>query len=206
MEELLRLYERPPDPAEPVLCVDEKPVLLRDEVAPWQPARPGRSARRDSAYRRCGAANVFCVIEPGRGRHFTRATPNRTGVAFARLLRDLVRRYPRARVLHLVLDNLSTHARSSLVRAFGPARADRLWRRLRLHFTPVHASWLNPAEIEASLLSRQCLAHRRLASFDHLEREVRAWNRSLDDLRLPIHWRFDRAAARRVFAYQPARI
>lgn len=206
MEDILELYERPLDADEPVLCLDEKPVLLHDEVAPPQPCRPGRGARRDYAYRRRGTANVFCVVEPKRGRHFNRATPRRTGPEFARLLRDLVARYPRARTIHLVLDNLNVHRRASLARAFGDEPAGRIWSRLTLHYTPIHGSWLNPAEIEVSLLSRQCLGHRRIPAFARLRREVCAWNRSLNRLHLKIRWRFTRERARRIFAYKPARI
>ena len=206
MDDILELYERPLNPDEPVLCLDEKPVRLRDDLVPPQPPQPGRSARRDYEYRRCGTANVFCVVEPRGGRHFNRATPNRTGREFARLLRDLAARYPGARTIHLVLDNLSTHARTALVRAFGREHADRIWSCFTLHYTPNHGSWLNPAEIEVSLLSRQCLGHRRIPTFARLRREVCAWNRSLNRAHLKIGWRFSRERAHRTLLYRPARI
>src|SRR3990170_4388429 len=109
MEDLLALYERPSNRREPVVCLDEKPVPLHADVRPPRPARPGHLAKRDSEYRRCGTANVFAIVEPKAGRHFTHATPNRSGAHFAEAVRRVVRAYPTARTVHLVMDNLSTH-------------------------------------------------------------------------------------------------
>ena len=114
MEDVLETYERPYDPTEPVVCLDEKPVTLHADVRPPTPAAPGREARRDSEYERCGTANVFCAVEPKAGRHFTFATPDRSGVEFAKALFELAMAYPEAETIHLVMDNLSTHSRKSL--------------------------------------------------------------------------------------------
>jgi hypothetical protein len=202
MEDVLALYERPYDPREPVLCLDEKPVSLHDDVRAPRPARPGHVAKRDSEYRRCGTANVFAIVEPQAGRHFTHATPDRSGAQFAQAVRRVVRAYPAARTIHVVMDNLSTHSEKSLTDRFGARTGRALWRRLTVHFTPKHGSWLNQAELELSLFSRGCLGHRRIPALPLLRRETRAWNTRANRARLRIRWRFTRKDARRTFGYQ----
>ena len=201
MEDVLEVYERPYNPWEPVVCLDEKPVVLHRDVRPPAPAQPRQPAKRDYEYKRCGTANVFCAVEPLAGRHFTWPTPNRSGPQFARMLQRLAQAYPHARTIHLVLDNLSTHARSSVVRHLGPA-ADALWRRFTIHHTPKHASWLNQAEIEISIFARQCLGARRIASLPALRAESKAWNRTVNRQRLKINWSFSRLDAANVFHQQ----
>ena len=119
MEDVLALYEKPLSEKEPVVCVDEKPVVLHADVRPPRPMRPGRIARRDSEYKRCGTANVFCGVEPKAGRHFTKATPNRSSPQFADYLLEIVASYPEADTIHLVMDNLSSHTRKAMVDRFG---------------------------------------------------------------------------------------
>jgi hypothetical protein len=201
MEDVLATYERPYDPRAPVVGVDEKPVPLVADVRPPQPARPGRVARYDYEYSRGGCANVYAVVEPKAGRHFTRATPNRKAPAFAHLLRDIARAYPRARTIHLVVDQLNLHARPSLTRTFGWARGERLWNRFTVHYTPVHGSWLNVAECEVSLVARECIG-RRIGDFDTLAARVAAWNRDANRRRRTINWRFTRRKARAKFGYK----
>ena len=201
MEDVLGVYERPYNPAEPVICVDEKPVTLHAEVRPARSAAPGKIAKRDSEYRRCGTANIFGVVEPKAGRHFTSATPNRSAAQFAKVIRKLVYSYPSARTIHVVWDNLNIHCRKSLADRYGKREGDRLWSRLTIHRTPKHASWLNQAEIELGLCSRQCLGSRRIPDLDTLKRETRAWNRGANRDRVKINWKFDRKAARRTFGY-----
>jgi hypothetical protein len=202
MEDVLALYEKPYDPKEPVVCLDEKPVPLHADVRPPRPARPGHTAKRDNEYRRCGTANVFAVVEPKAGRHFTRATPNRSAPQFARVIRRLVAAYPRVRTIHLVMDNLSTHTEKALTDRYGRRLGRQLWRRLTVHFTPKHGSWLNQAEIELSLWSRGCWGRRRLAQLSHLRRETRAWTTRVNRAQIRIQWRFTRRDARRKFGYQ----
>ena len=206
MEDVLGLYERPLEEAEPVVCVDEKPVTLHAEVREPRPARPGKEARRDNEYERRGTANVFAVVEPKAGRHFNRVTPNRSAREFAKVLHLLADQYPEARTIHLVMDNLNIHGRKSLTDTLGSEAGEELWKRFTVHYTPKHGSWLNQAEIELSLFSRQCLGKRRLADVATLERETRAWNDRLDRARLKIHWRFDREAARKKFGYDQNQI
>lgn len=200
MEDVLALYARPYTRAEPVICLDERPVQLLDPARAGVPIRPGRPARVDYEYVREGTANVFCILEPITGRRLTYASPNRNGRAFAKALSRIARRYHRARRIHLVLDNLSTHSERCVVEALGAA-GHRLWRRFAIHYTPKHASWLNAAEMEASLVSRECIGNRRLGHFHTLRSQVAAWRRRAEHDHRPIRWRFSVSDARRVFRY-----
>jgi DDE superfamily endonuclease len=201
MEDVLAVYEKPYDAAEPVVCVDEKPVSLHADVRPSQPMAPGRIAKRDNEYKRCGTANVFCAVEPQAGKHFTWPTPSRSAPEFAQVMRTLVETYPRARTLHLVMDNLNIHGRKSFTDAYGEKKGGDLWNRLTVHYTPKHGSWLNQAEIEISLYARQCLGRRRIPDLLSLQRESRAWNRKVNRAHVKINWKFSRRDARRKFGY-----
>ena len=202
MESVLETYEQPYDPAEPVVCLDEKPVTLHADVRPASPARPGREARQDNEYERRGTANVFCAVEPKAGRHFTYPTPDRSAVQFAKVVFDLAMQYPEAKTIHLVMDNLNIHRRKSLTDLLGEDLGNEVWSRFTIHYTPTHGSWLNQAEIEIGILSRQCLGTRRIPDLKTLTSEVRAWNRHMNRFRTRINWRFDRKAARRRFGYK----
>ena len=199
MEDVLALYEKPYNPAQPVVCLDQKPVLLHQDKRSRSAAIPGQPAKCDYEYKRRGTANVFCAVEPLAGRHFTWPTPNRSGVEFAKTLQRLARAYPLARTIHLVMDNLSTHSVRSLSRHFGEQAGQALWHRFTIHHTPKPASWLNQAEIEISLFRRQCLGSRRIASLSQLRSEGRAWNKSINRQRLKINWTFSRLDADNVF-------
>jgi len=202
MEDVLAVYEKPYHPAEPVVCLDEKPVSLHADVRPPIPAKPGKLAKRDNEYKRCGTANVFGVVEPKAGRHFTTATPNRSGAEFTRMVGQVAGQYPMARTIHLVMDNLNTHGRKSLVDYFGEQKGGQLWDRFTIHYTPKHGSWLDQAEIELSLFSRQCLGNRRIPDLGMLQRETKAWNRQANRKRTTINWRFTRRKARKTFRYE----
>src|SRR5277367_3609850 len=143
MEDVLKIYEKPLSEREPVVCVDEKPVVLHADVRPPRPMRPGRIARRDSEYERRGTANVFCGVQPKAGRHFTKPTPNRSSPQFADYLVEIIASYPEADTIHLVMDNLSSHNRRALVDRFGEKIGGMLWDRFTVHYTPKHGSWLN---------------------------------------------------------------
>jgi hypothetical protein len=202
MEDVLETYEQPYDPKEPVVCLDEKPVTLHADVRPASPAAPGREARQDNEYERRGTANVFCAVEPKAGRHFTYPTPDRSAVEFAQVVFDLATRYPEADTIHLVMDNLNIHRRKSLTDLLGKEIGGEVWNRFTVHYTPTHGSWLNQAEIEIGILSRQCLGTRRIPDLKILRREVLAWNRRMNRARTRINWRFNRKAARRKFGYK----
>jgi hypothetical protein len=205
MEDVLALAEKPYNAAEPVICLDEKPIPLHAEVRAPIPAKPGKPAKQDNEYERCGTANVFGVVEPKTGRHFTTATPDRSGAAFARMLGHIAEQYPFARTIHLVMDNLNSHTRNSLINYYGEQEGAYLWDRFTVHYTPKHGSWLNQAEIELSLYSRQCLGKRRFPDLQTLRRETRAWNRTANRRRTKINWRFTRRKARKLFGYKRKR-
>jgi hypothetical protein len=202
MEDVLETYEKPYDPEEPVVCLDEKPVTLHADVRPTSPAVPGREARRDNEYERCGTANVFCAVEPKAGRHFTFPTPDRSAFEFAKVAFELVMAYPEARTIHLVLDNLNIHRCKSLTDVYGKELGTEIWDRFTVHYTPTHGSWLNQAEIEIGIFARQCLGSRRIPDLKTLRRESRAWNRRMNRDSIKINWKFDRKAARRKFGYK----
>jgi hypothetical protein len=202
MENVLKLYAQPYAWDEPVVALDERPVQLLDPGRPGIGPRPGKPQRTDYEYVRRGTANVFCVVEPLTGSRLTRATRNRKGAAYARTLARIEKRYRHARTIHLVQDNLSTHTERSLIGAFGSTKGRALWRRFTVHYTPKHGSWLNVAEIEASLVSRECLGKRRIGTLAALRREVTQWRRRADHYRRAITWRFRVDDARRVFRYE----
>lgn len=205
MEDVLELYARPHRPDEPVVCLDERPVVLHDAARLGFPMRPRHPERVDYEYVRRGTANIFCIVEPLTGRRLTHATDRRTGKRFAEALRSIGRRYRRARTIHLVVDNLSTHYERSCIDAFGEYRGRALWRRFTVHYTPKHGSWLNPAELEASLVSRECLGSRRIPTLRALQSQVSAWSCAADAARRSINWTFRVDDARRVFCYDGIR-
>jgi hypothetical protein len=204
MEDVLDQYEKPLDSAEPMICLDEQPYQLLDDVRPSQPAGPGQAAKQDYEYRRCGTCSVFLAVEPKAGKRFVQPRRQRTRMDFACFVRDVVKRYPLARWIHLVLDNLNTHNPQSLIEAFGEGPAKKLLKRIAWHYTPKHASWLNMAEIELSVLTKQCLG-RRLPRLENVQRQVAAWSRQRNRQKITIDWTFRRADARRVFPelYRP---
>ena len=184
-----------------MVCVDEKPVVLHKDKQPSIPMQPGRIGRRDYEYKRCGTANVFCAVEPKAGRHFTKTTPTRSSPEFADFMLEIAAHYPAADTIHLVVDNLSTHTRKALVDHFGEAAGGWLWERFTVHYTPKHGSWLNQAEIEISLFSRQCLGRRRIGDIATLRRQTKAWNHRTNRDKIKIQWKFTRKQARRTLHY-----
>jgi hypothetical protein len=204
MEDVLDQYEKPHNPVEPVICLDEQPYQMLDDVRPSQSAAPRRVAKQDYEYRRCGTCSVFLAVEPKAGKRFVQPRRRRTRADFARFVRDLVKRYPHARWIHLVLDNLNTHNPQSLIEAFGAGAAKKLLKRIAWHHTPKHASWLNMAEIELSVLTKQCL-DRRLPTLEEVQRHGASWSRERNRQKITIDWTFRRADARRVFPelYRP---
>jgi hypothetical protein len=174
MEDVLDLYEQRYDPSRPVVCFDEKPVQLLAETRVPRPAKPGRPRRYDYEYERKGTANIFMAVEPLRGWRQVTVTDRRTKLDFALQMQQLVDvHYPDADRIRVVLDNLNTHKPASLYEAFPAAEALRLLKRLEFHYTPKHGSWLNMAELELSVLSRQCL-QRRIGDREILVQEVTA--------------------------------
>jgi hypothetical protein len=196
MEDVLEVYHRPYDAARPVVCMDECSKQLIGEVRAPLPPQPGQVAKEDSEYERRGTANVFMAVEPLAGQRTTQVTERRTRIDWACFVQRLLMTvYPLAEKLVLVMDNLNTHAIASLYEAFAPAVARALAARLEIHYTPKHGSWLNMAETELSVLSRQCL-DRRIDDRDRMAREIAAWqaNRNANNSR--INWQFTTTDAR----------
>jgi len=202
MENVLNVLARPYDKSQPVVTLDERPVVLRATSRPGRAMRPGRVAREDYEYVRQGTANIYCVVEPKAGRHLTHATPNRKAPCFTATLQRIAHRYRTATTIHLIMDNLNLHGPNALVATLGLARGAALWARFTPHYTPKHGSWLNPAEIEASLWARECLGRDRIGSFEALRDRTHAWNRGADRAKRAITWRFTTAKARRLFRYK----
>jgi DDE superfamily endonuclease len=196
MEDVLDVYERPYDPRFPQVCLDETSKQLVGETRTPIPASSGHPAREDYEYERNGVANLFLLTEPLRGWRQVIVTEQRTGVDFAYVIKDLIDvRYPDAERIVLVMDNLNTHTPASLYAAFPPAEAKRLADKLEIHYTPKHGSWLDMAEIELSVLARQCL-DRRIADTSLLKGEVAHWVAKRNRVGIGINWRFTTADAR----------
>lgn len=195
MEDVLDVYERPYDARIPVVCMDETSLQLLGDARPALPARAGQPARQDYEYVRGGVCNVFLAVEPLRGWRSVAVTERRTRCDWASFMRDVAAQYPDAERIAVVLDNLNTHGPASFYEAFPPAEARALARRFAFHHTPPHGSWLNIAEIELSVLDRQCL-DRRLADRDTLTTEVAAWTTARNAASVAIDWHFTTADAR----------
>jgi hypothetical protein len=190
MEALLDLYAEPHDPARPVVGFDETTKQLVAQTRLPLPMEPGRPERCDYEYERRGTANLFLLCQPLAGWRHVAVTDRRTKHDFAQQMRALVdRHFPDAELIRVVLDNLNTHTPAALYEAFPPAEARRLLRKLEFHYTPVHGSWLNMAELEFSMLARQCLG-RRIADRDTLATEVAAWEAARNEQRATINWSF----------------
>jgi transposase len=205
MEDVLNIYEKHLDPKEPVVCFDERPVQLTEESRPAHPstAQPGKIAKQDYEYVRRGTANLFCIVEPKAGKHTVRVTANRKTKETAKTLKKIESSYPKAKTLHLIMDNLNTHSEKTLIKTYGDREGRRIWRRFTVHYTPKHGSWLNQAEIEISLISRQAMGKDRLGSRKDLRKRVTAWVRRANQKKLKIHWMFTAKKARKKFGYTP---
>ena len=196
MEDVLEVYHRPYDEKRPLVCLDEASKQLIGEIAEPIPTAPGRPARIDYEYVRNGTANLFMITEPLLGWRAVKVTEKRTARDLAEVVRWLVEEvHEEADKVVLVMDDLNTHKVASLYEASPPEQARRITERLEIHHTPKHGSWLNVAEIELSVLARQCL-DRRIESREELEREVAAWEDDRNERCIGVDWRFTTADAR----------
>jgi hypothetical protein len=196
MEDVLDVYHRPYDPARPVVALDEASKQLVAETAQPLPPEPGRPERFDYEYVRKGTANLFMLSEPLAGWRHVMVTDRRTAVDFAEAVRWLAEDvYPDAERVVLVMDNLNTHKLASLYEAFPPEQARRIAERIEVHHTPKHGSWLNVAEIELSVLARQCL-DRRIESVEAWLDQLEPWEADRNDRAVGVNWRFTTADAR----------
>lgn len=196
MEDVLDVYEMPYNPAIPVVCMDEKPYQLLGEVRDSWAMRPGDDKKVDSEYIRNGTCSIFAFIEPLGGMHHVSVREHRTAKDWAeeiKYLSDVM--YPNAEKIILVMDNLNTHAPSSLYKAFTPEEAHRIIKRLEIHYTPKHGSWLDIAEIELNVMTRQCLS-RRISSIENLQRELSVWENERNSKQAGVNWQFKTKDAR----------
>ena len=196
MEDVLEVYKRPYDPAFPVVCLDETNRQLIEETRKAIPVGPGRPKRTDYEYRRKGVVNLFMMFEPLKAQRHVKLTEQRTRKDWAECIRDLVNvYYPEAEKVVLVEDNLNTHTVGSLYETFEPEEARRLAEKIELHYTPKHGSWLNMAEIEIGVLSRQCLSQ-YIPTEEKMRREVTAWEQKRNQTNATVDWQFTTADAR----------
>lgn len=196
MEDVLELYKLPYDPKRPLVCLDETSKQQLIEVRDPIPIEPGSPERYDTEYERNGVSNLFMIFEPLAGWRHVEVTDRRTAIDWAHQVRALVDgRYKDADTIVLVEDNLNTHTPASFYKAFEPEEARRIIDKLEFHYTPKHGSWLDMAEIELSILSRQCLNH-RIPDQEALRREVRAWEGSRNECKATMDWQFTTEDAR----------
>ena len=196
MEDVLDVYERPYNPKEPVVCMDEKPLQLLGEVREPLPMKPGETAIIDSEYLRNGTCSIFAFIEPLAGKHHVSVREHRTATDWAEEIKYLCDvMYPDADKIILVMDNLNTHKVASLYKKYRPEEAFRLRKRLEIHYTPKHGSWLDIAEIELNVMTKQCLS-RRIESIDKLKSELSAWESERNAKQAKVNWQFTNDKAR----------
>ncbi len=196
MEDILDIYEMPYDPAVPVVCMDEKPYQLLGEVREPLPVRPGDTQKIDSEYVRNGACSIFVFVEPLGGIRHVSVRERRTAVDWAEEIKYLVdTSCPDKQKIILVMDNLNTHAIASLYKTFPAQEARRIAKKLEIHYTPKHGSWLDIAEIELNVMTRQCLS-RRIENIDLLRQELAAWECDRNEHTACIHWQFSTDNAR----------
>ncbi len=196
MEDVIDVYHRPYDSRRPQVCMDESSKQLVGEEVPPLPPKPGQPERFDTHYVRNGVSNIFMLFEPLTGWREVRVTDRHTRTDWAQMIKYLVDvRYPDAEQIVLICDNLNTHEKGSLYEAFPPDEARRIAHKLEIHYTPKHGSWLNVAECELSILSRQCL-DRRIPDVPSLNREIAAWTAERNHEAKPLDWRFTIESAR----------
>lgn len=190
MEDVLELYAQPSNPALPRLCIDERPCQLLEDVLAPLPPKPGKVAKQDYEYERKGTACVLLAYNMETGQRYTQVLPQRRKVDYARFVAAALEQLcPLAERVRVIQDNLNTHTAGAFYQAFDAPSARRLVKRLELHYTPKHASWLNLAEIEFSALARQCL-DRRIGTLEALATEVAAWEAERNARKVTIHWSF----------------
>lgn len=196
MEDVLDVYELPYNPMRPVVCMDEKPYQLLEDARKPLPMCLGNNQKIDFEYKRNGTCSIFAFVEPLGGKHHIRVHEHRTAIDWANEIKYLSdEMFPDAEKIILVMDNLNTHKASSLYKAFPPTEARRIIKRLEIHYTPKHGSWLNMAEIELNVMTRQCLS-RRIDTIDRLKRELCAWERERNQDTAKIQWHFQTGDAR----------
>ena len=196
MEDVLDVYELPYDPLRPVVCMDEKPYQLLGEARESWAMRPGDNRKVDSEYVRHGTCSIFAFVEPLGGKHHVSVREHRTAVDWAEEIKYLVDvLYSDVDKIILVMDNLNTHKPASLYKRFKPEEARRITKKLEIHYTPKHGSWLDIAEIELNVMTRQCL-NRRIDNIEFLRKELAAWEMERNETKANVNWQFRTKDAR----------
>jgi len=202
MEDVLNLYNKPLNKKEPVICIDEKPVQLLEDTRSFIPVKKGgKILKKDYEYKRNGTANIFGIVEPKGGWHLNYVTKSRVSAEYAKALKKISDYYSDIETIHLVQDNLKTHSKKSVINFYGEKEGEKLYGRFTMHYTPKHASWLNQAEIELSLIGRQCLGKRRIGDIKTLSAEIKSFCKYLNKNRTIINWKFTTKDARKIFKY-----
>ena len=194
MYDVLDLYEEKYDPEIPLICLDEKPKQILKDKRKSIPMKPGSLEKYDYEYIRNGKANVFVAVEFKAGKRMTCVTERRTKMDFAQFVKALVERYPKAKIIRLIMDNLNTHKEKSLEEAFGKDEAKKILKNVEFHYTPKHGSWLNAAEIEINVMDKECTG-RRIGDMETLIHEVDAWTNRRNEHKNKINWKFTRENA-----------
>ena len=207
MENVLDLYEKPYNPDEPVICFDEKSKQLIESARESKPTKAGSPKRTDYEYERNGTRNIFMAVEPRAGFRKTKVTKYRKCPDFAKFIKELVNlnRYQNTEKIHIVLDNLNTHFEKSFYKTFSKTEAEIILDKLKFHYTPKHASWLNMAEIEIGIMSGQCIG-KRIPDKKSLVENISIWRKDRNRQQNEINWKFTKQEARRVFKYEPAKL
>ena len=198
MEDVLKVYAKPYNPKRPLICLDEKQTQLLGDVRKSIPAKPGKIAKQDYEYERKGTCSIFVAIEPKAGKRYVEVREQRTRKDFAEVVENIFNRYPEAKGIDLVVDNLNTHNEKSFYEAFDKEKAEKILSKIKFHHTPKHGSWLNMSEIEISTLTRQCLKA-RIPTIKMLRRKVKKWQYKRNKLKIRINWSFSKKDAKNVF-------
>ncbi len=207
MESAIDIYQKPYDPKKPVLCFDEKSKQLIKDSRKSVKAKKKKPRKVDYEYERNGTRNIFLTVEPKGGYRNAKVTKRRTKKDFAEEIKRIanLERYKDADKIHFVMDNLNTHFEKSLTETFSKTEAETILKRIEFHHTPKHASWMNMAEIELSILGRQCV-NKRIPSEYLLKKNISAWQKSRNEKQSKINWKFTKEDARKVFKYKPANL
>lgn len=207
MEHILDIYAKPYNPIEPLICFDEKNTQLLEDTRPTVNVKEGSPRKRDYEYKRNGTANIFVTVEPKAGFRTTSVTKRRTDQDFAHEIRRIIDmpRYNKAKRIHIVLDNLNTHFEKSFYKTFPKMEVDKILKKIKFHYTPKHASWLNMAEVEIGILTRQSL-RRRAGNFLQLKNNIHHWEKARNKQKSKIKWGWTKKDARKVFKYTPTKL
>ena len=200
MFNLLDLYEKPYNPKYPVICFDEKSKQLLKNTRKPIPAKIGKVKQVDYEYKRNGTANIFVTVEPKGKFRKVKATKRRTRQDFAKEIKQItkLKRYSKAKKIHIVLDNLNTHFEKSFYKTFSKIEAKRILKKIKFHYTPKHASWLNMAEIEINVLSRQCL-NQKIPTLQNMRKQITKWSKDRNRMNKGINWQFTKEKANKKF-------